>query len=357
MITSCKKDYPAEFYEAENTSRFTFPSANSVLLQNNTYQLSWIGFEEEEMGLFLYQNDDLVLTISSKEQNTGNYTWKVPINITANSNYRLKIQSLSGNFSEFYSANFNIASDSSLPFISPEPFVDDNSFVLGTILNIAYTSNVDKKIGVDLFLDNQKVATIADSTTNNNFLWSIPTNLPTSSNYRLYFYVKNQTDINAYSGYFRLSDVNSKNLVKNGNFNTPNFWIISNPNANFKERWFINNNLPEGEAQLSSLLTSGSISQNIDVVIGEQYVVSYELKRLGGYFGGVRTSEAFNIIAGITCFMGNSAGAKRIEAGHYTDTITANSTQIRFTVNINNQASPKSGLIGVLDNVVVTPLN
>jgi len=363
IFSSCKKDYPAEFYEAELTSRFTYPTRNAIFNHNITYELRWTGLSASEIAIYLFQEEDLVLTISPKEENTENYFWKVPITMPANNNYRFKIVALGGSSIEFFSPIFTIEGDSTTPYITPQIFINNNSFLKGMQMNINFTTNVNNNpIAIELFLGNQSVASITDSAISNNFDWTIPANLPNSSDYRIHYYVENQTDVNSFSSKFRISDFSSVNLVKNGNFNTDEYWQISNPNANVISRWNINNSLPEGQAELISLTTSGSLFQNVNIIAGQQYVITYTLKSLGGYFGGVRDNASGGTfsdpaLAGIRCFLGNNGGIKRVNEGTYTDTITANGNEIRFVIIQNLAASPSPGLIGVLDDVFLVPLN
>jgi hypothetical protein len=362
IFSSCKKDYPAEFYEAELSSRFTYPTRNVIFNHNITYELKWTGLSANEIAIYLFQEDDLILTISPKEENNNYYFWNVPITAPANNNYRFKIVALGGSSIEFFSPIFTIEGDSTTPYITPQVFINNNSFLRGMQMNINFTTNVSNNpIAIELFNGNQSVALITDSAVSNNFDWTIPSNLANSSDYRLYYYVKNQPDVNNFSSKFRISDIPFMNLVKNGDFNTNEFWQISNPNANVTNRWNINNSMVEGQAELISLTTTGSMFQSVNIISGQQYVVTYTLKSLGGYFGGAKDNPSGpfnnNQLAGIRCFLGNNSGVKRVAEGTYSDTITANGNEIRFVIIQNLSASPSTGLIGVLDDVFLVPLN
>ena len=349
---SCKKEDLAEKYDSNNYFiRVVDPAINSQWNKNSTYTINWTTNTDSKIKMELYLGENIVHTISPMEDNSGSYNWTIPHNLFPDTTYRIKITSLLRPGISGISQYFSVKGDSTIEFIEHSDFVSNNWFK-GIDSLITWNDNIEEDVKIDLFLNDVFVETIVSATVSNgSFLWPVPSYLATNSNYKLRISSVANNSIFSFSDLFRISLLSEMNLVQNGNFISENYWVISNPTENPKYRWNIvtPTGTNRGTAETATLNSSGSISQELGLTIGQTYIINYSLSKSNGYFGGADIGTA----AGIIPKIGTAAGTKRTQEGTYSDTLVADGTAIEFLINENLSASPNKGFICSLDNVEV----
>ncbi len=89
------------------------PTNSSNWEIEQTYNIEWNDNISENVKIELYENTTFLKTITSSTESNGNYSWLLPSDLTHNSNYKIKIISISESNISAYSDNFtiNIPSD------------------------------------------------------------------------------------------------------------------------------------------------------------------------------------------------------------------------------------------------------
>ncbi|MDQ3193102.1 MAG: GPI anchored serine-threonine rich family protein [Bacteroidota bacterium] len=351
LLYSCKRDDPP--YNDNYDIVISTPKAGAVLNKGEAYSIKWETTKAENLKIMLYKQDDPVSIISISEINSGEFIWLIPESIKPDTNYRIRItgndnKTLSG-FSHF----FIISGDSDSKYIKIAD-IQTNNWVKGGDSLITWTDNIEEDVRIDIFLDNVFYANIVEQTpSTGSFLWSIPTTLPSSSNYNIKISSKTDQGIYSLSDIFRISLETEMNLVKNGNFINQNYWYFSNPLSSSINRWNISTE--SQSAELVSLQSSGSIIQELGLIPGQRYIIGYTLSKCNGYIGGAQLNQSDSSRAAIICAIGNSYGERRYKEGTYSDTITAAGTAIEFIIYEQASSFPNTGFICKMDNVEVFP--
>ncbi|HET6243561.1 MAG: hypothetical protein H0V01_03830 [Bacteroidetes bacterium] len=349
LINSCKRD--EMIYENNHDIIISTPKAQSVLEKGEFYQIKWQTEKAEKLRIELYLQNTPVRLISVSENNSGSYSWQVPDDIKPDTNYRIRITGIDNNQLSGFSHFFIISGDFGTKFINCSDFIFNN-WVKGSDSLISWTDNIEEDVKIDLFLDGVFHSTIAQATpSNGNFLWSIPLALATSSNYSFKISSTVNPGIYNLSDVFRISLNSEINLVKNGNFINENFWNYSNPLTNLKNRWSINSELKT--AEIISLQSSGSIFQELGLINGQKYIITYALSKYNGYIGGAKINPSDTFRAAIVCSIGTNSGENRYYEGIYTDTIIAAGSAIKFMIFEQASSFPNSGFSCKLDNIEV----
>jgi hypothetical protein len=354
LLPSCKRDEMFEVYDPKkNYIRVKFPTTHTVN-KNETYDITWESDIEDNIRIELYKKDNIVLTISAKTANNGTFSWTVPSELMPDSLFRLRLVNVNNSNVSGFSRYFSISGDSTVKTIKPVPFAFNN-WIKGNDSLIQWIDNIEEDVKIELYFDGAFVQEIISLTpSNGSYLWSVPANLQTHSKYQIKIISIEDPAVYGISDYLRISETNEVNLIKNGQFNTQDHWIISNPEKDPKYRWNIFELKGNGAAETITLQASGNISQNAAFVNGQQYQVTYTLSpSSNGYFGGgsVNLNQA-----GIICKIGNGTGFKRTQPGTYTEIITADSQEIRFEIFEFAPLNPNKGFICRLDNIEVIAL-
>lgn len=346
-LFSCKKDELAEKYDSNNYFiKILNPTTNLEWEPNNAYTINWESNTGAKIKIELYRAENIVHTLSPVEENNGNYNWTVPYYLFPDTTYRIKITSLLRTGISGFSQYFTINGDSIMKFIQPSPFVCNN-WIKGTDSLITWSDNLDEDVKIDLYLNDIFLETITNSTPGNgSYLWPVPSHLSTNSNYRIKISSVANSTIFGFSDLFRISLLSEINLVKNGNFNSEDHWIISNPTINSKYRWNIID--INKTAEITTLNSSGSISQELSLIAGQSYIVTYTLSKNNGYFGGANDNGA-----AIVAKIGTTLSSEKHYEGTYTDTLIAGGTAIEFQIIEDNASAPNKGFVCTMDNIEV----
>lgn len=75
------------------TIEITSPSVGDTWAIGNEYSIQWLSSKgsSENVSIQLLKADEIVLVVTDKTSNSGNYKWKVPSNIEISSDYTLKV--------------------------------------------------------------------------------------------------------------------------------------------------------------------------------------------------------------------------------------------------------------------------
>ncbi|HET6243562.1 MAG: hypothetical protein H0V01_03825 [Bacteroidetes bacterium] len=349
---SCKKEDP--ILSNKNTAiTISSPVIRSQLEKGKKYDISWHTTKSEKLKIELFKGQHFVQNISVSEPNTGNFQWLITHDLKPDSLYRLKITCLENKEITAYSHFFTIIGDSTTKNIIPG-IIYNNNWIKGSDCLINWDDNINENVRIDLFLNGILYMNIVEETlSNGTYAWSIPTNLPTSSNYRFKVSSIIHTDLYGLSDVIRISMENEVNLVKNGNFSSDSLWYYSNAQVPGSKRWNIRIENNSGVAQVESLQSYGSILQDLNLIPGKQYIVNYTLTPFNGFIGGAIVSSNNINRAAIICMMGSNTGTRRYATGSYSDTITANGSSVSFNIIDHPASSPNSGFLCKLDNVEV----
>lgn len=349
---SCKKE-DLSYKNKSSSLTISAPKIHAELNKGKIYNISWETTKAEKLKIELYNDQNMVQILSAVEPNSGNFTWLVPYDLKPDSLYRVKITALDNEELTAYSHFFTIQGDSASKYIKPAAFFYNN-WIKGSDSLIKWEDNIDESVRIDLFSNGAFYANIVEeAASSGSYSWSIPSNLPTSSNYQIKISSTLFSNLYGLSDIFRISQENEINLVKNGNFSSNFFWQYSNPQTPVNNRWSINLESNIGAAEVGSLQSSGSISQDLGLIPGKRYKIIYTLMRFNGYIGGAVLSPSNPNRAAVICQIGDSTGVRRYTEGTYTDTITGNSTTLSFNIIEHWASTPNSGFLCKLDNIEV----
>ena len=166
--------------------------------------------------------------ITKKTRNDGKHPWKVPDSVTTGSAYTVKITSRTKKtVTDTSNANFTITNasggdDNSLEMISPN---GGESWKKGDVVSIEWEKGtVTGDVRLFLYKSGKRYKTIARSTTNDGLQrWSIPTNMATSSAYK----VRVQSKANAK----QYDDSDSNFTIAGGTSTTPTVSLSCNSSS------------------------------------------------------------------------------------------------------------------------------
>ncbi|MDX9974052.1 MAG: Ser-Thr-rich GPI-anchored membrane family protein, partial [FCB group bacterium] len=137
----------------------------------------------------LLKDSAIVTTVATSATNTGSFSWLVPATLDAGGGYSIRITSNSlGSILDSSNSPFSIVVEPTLTVLSPD---GGESWARGKTRTITWTStNIGSvPVTIELLRDslpNQTVLVIASAAPNNgSFSWTVPTTLPTASDYRI----------------------------------------------------------------------------------------------------------------------------------------------------------------------------
>jgi len=133
----------------------------------------------------LYRASTLTRTITSSTACDGSYAWTVPTDLTAASDYRIKISSTSTAASDYSDAYFSITAPPSITVTSPN---GGESWQMGSTQTITWTyaDNPGSYVKIELYRVSTLTRTITSSTAcDGSYSWTIPTDLAAASDYRI----------------------------------------------------------------------------------------------------------------------------------------------------------------------------
>lgn len=174
---------PAEF-------RINYPNESGVVWQaNQEYTITWssFGVAGAHVNIDLYKGNNKERTIALSTDNDGAFTYRIIGHQTPGSDYRIKITSVEyPEVFDFSDNNFTIQEPAQITVTDPSTV--NISWQAGESYNITWTSTGDpgQKVKIELFQNDTYSVTISDSTLNNGaFLWSIPLDQTTGSDFKV----------------------------------------------------------------------------------------------------------------------------------------------------------------------------
>jgi PKD repeat protein len=92
---TCRKKGSVTIKDAP-TITFTYPSAGNNLEPGSYQTVTWnkTGSQDARVRIKLMRNDAVVLNLSSSTENSGNFTWQVPINLESAADYKFRVETL-----------------------------------------------------------------------------------------------------------------------------------------------------------------------------------------------------------------------------------------------------------------------
>lgn len=194
------EDYSSDFTIDERTITITSPDQNSTWYKREEYKIKWTSRNAgNSVNIKLYENGAYKSTISSYENNDGEYSWTVYSSLTDTSTYKIKIESASSSFSvSDYSEDFSI-SQRSLTFtttFSGKTWFFNESHI------IEWTSeNAGNYVDITCYKNNVYCGKLAEGIANSgSYTWNIPNIFQPSDGYSIliesteYSYVKDESE-------------------------------------------------------------------------------------------------------------------------------------------------------------------
>ncbi len=206
-------DFSDSYFTIKNkpkpTITVTNPNGGEIWYFGESKTISWTSNDHQgNVKIELFQGTNNYRTIISGTSDDGNYTWTVPSSYAESSQYRIKITSLSdGNVSDFSDSYFTIKNKAN-PEITVTRPNGGEIWHIGEANTISWASkDIQGNVKIELFRGSSYYTTISSSTSNDgSFVWSIPTNLSESSQYRVKISSLNNTSVYDFSdNYFTIN--------------------------------------------------------------------------------------------------------------------------------------------------------
>jgi len=163
----------------------TSPNGGEIWQKGSTYQIIWTSSRivDSTVKIELYKGGAYHSTIISNKPNDGSYIWTIPNSLPLGNDYKIKIKSITNDLIYDYSDNyFNIVSE--ILVISPN---GGESWLMGSKQSIQWSSSpIGSDVRITLYKGEVYYNTITSKTSNDGFyIWSIPTSLEESSDYKV----------------------------------------------------------------------------------------------------------------------------------------------------------------------------
>ena len=211
------------------TLAVTTPNGGQKWTAGEKYTIKWSkGNAGSKVKIQLLKDGKTYKWISKRTANDGKHTWKIPTTVATASTYKVKITSRTkktitdSSDSTFTITNVSDGDNDSLEVISPN---GGESWKKGDVVRIKWgKGTVTSDVRLLLYKSGKRYKTITRSTKNDGLqLWSIPTNLATSSAYKVR--VQSKTNAKQYD------DSNSNFTIKGGTSTTPTVSLSCNSSS------------------------------------------------------------------------------------------------------------------------------
>ncbi len=194
------------------------PNGGESWQLGSTHNISWQSNAGGSVKIELYKGSSKYKTISSSTSNDGSYSWSIPSNYDAYSNYKIKITSTSNSSLYDYSNNYFslISASAYITVTSPN---GGESWQLGSSHTISWNSNASGNVKIELYKSGSYYRTITSSTSNDgSYSWSIPSNYDAYSNYKIKITSTSNSSLYDYSNnYFSLTSASAYITVTSPN--------------------------------------------------------------------------------------------------------------------------------------------
>ncbi|MBK7377689.1 MAG: choice-of-anchor D domain-containing protein [Ignavibacteriales bacterium] len=164
--------------------RVISPNGVETWIAGSAYDITWSDNISENVKIELYKNDILNSTISNSTESDGTYNWTVPSDQTPDSDYRVKITSITNSsLNDSSDSYFTITEAPSIRVISPN---GGENWIAGSAYDITWSDNISEKVKIELYKNDILNSTISDSTeSNGTYNWTVPSDQTPASDYRV----------------------------------------------------------------------------------------------------------------------------------------------------------------------------
>ncbi len=182
----------------------TYPDTSDIVWKTGeVHTITWncMGEVGESVKLELFKRGYYSHSIVDSTDNNGEYGWFIPVDLDTSSEYQIKIISLlDTTVFDFNNFCFTIKRIAQITLTNPDS--EQVEWKTGESHTITWTSvgDVGDWIRLDLYRQEEYNQTITDSTENDGeYEWSVPTNLDSSSAYKIKIASKSDTTIYDFS--------------------------------------------------------------------------------------------------------------------------------------------------------------
>jgi Kre9/KNH-like N-terminal Ig-like domain/Secretion system C-terminal sorting domain len=161
----------------------TSPNGGENWQTSSSQAITWTDNITENVKIDLYKGGSFYYTINSSTESDGYYLWTVPDTVQGDSDYKVKITSVTYNtITDFSDDNF-IIYETGITVTIPN---GGESWNAGTGYGIEWTDNISDDVKIDLYKGGNFYYTIATSVPSNGYYaWAVPDTLQGGSNYRV----------------------------------------------------------------------------------------------------------------------------------------------------------------------------
>ena len=174
---------PSSTYFSDSLS-VTTPDSLSSWQTGSSHNIEWTTTGNvSNVKIELFNSGVFEMEITANISNQGEFYWTIPLSLNDSTQFQIKVTDASNSLTYDYSEYFEIYNPT-ITVTSPD---SASSWQRGTehFVNWTSTGNLTN-VKIDLFLNDTYVIEIVASTPNDgNYSWSIPTNLTTSTLYKI----------------------------------------------------------------------------------------------------------------------------------------------------------------------------
>ena len=185
------------------------PTSGTSFSSNTDATVSWASNISGNVRIDLYRNQALVQNLVGSTPGDGSQSVSLPSVATSFTNYQIKVTNVSDPSITDYSDEFAITA---VPQISNVAIYGSGFYIAGNQLTVNWIDNIPENVIITLLKNNLAVATLESSTpSDQSQTITLPSNLTTSSNYKI-----------------NIRSVNDSNLFKNSISFTINEQVVAN---------------------------------------------------------------------------------------------------------------------------------
>ncbi|MBU8893236.1 MAG: T9SS type A sorting domain-containing protein [Bacteroidales bacterium] len=187
------------------------PSTSTNWYLGSSNNIIWNDNISENVKIELYQGSSNIQTISSSTLSDGLHNWTVSSNLSAGSNYRIKVTSTTNSSLYDYSDYFSLSDVPEINIISP---ASSNDWTKGRSYDINWNDNISENVKIELYKGSSNIQTINSSTSSDgSYSWTISSSLSAGSDYRIKITSTTNSSLDDYSDYFTISNAPAVNII------------------------------------------------------------------------------------------------------------------------------------------------
>ena len=190
------------------------PESGTTCSVGSKLEIEWESSGVESTTIQLYVYGYKLLDIETSGYANGSGTWTLPSYLSNGSEYQIYIESNEDSNISDLSDYFTVTGGSSSDEITvTNPFSSSN-WVTGTSCYIEWNDNISENVSIKLYNGSTFQETITSSTSSDGqYIWSLPNNLSTGSNYRIKVTSISNSSIYGYSSYFTITGGGSSDYI------------------------------------------------------------------------------------------------------------------------------------------------